>query len=508
MISTITCSSLEHLVKKCNLVFLVSLISASLIGTAGVHAKTIGPQAVIPTSVAKGTLFAKPNGSGTACSMTAPCDIWTVISKARGGDVVFLRAGTYVVSKNIRFANSGTAANPIVYESYPGEFAVFDGGQLPNGTDINIILNGNFTQLRNLEIRNMPMRGIVITGSDNLIDGMHTHHNGLSGIHIWSDLNDFPNVSDASRNIIRNSIAHDNSGVGDYSPIYANGGNSDGIAISSGNYNRIENCLVYDNSDDGIDTWRSTHSYVGYNIVYSNGIGSGNGTGIKAGGAYPSINTIVEHNLSYLNNGIGINSNFGTHVTFSNNTTWSNKVGGYKVGSDTILNENISSDTAKKFGSGIETDNSWQRSGSVAFISTDPVSTNFLVPGSNGGFDDIGAFVNVDNGGKVTSLPDIIVTQLSYTNGIFMSTVKNQGAAATPADVVIGVGYSINGKYKTWGAVRGPLVAGASVTIGTNGAPYTIPDGTHTMTAYVDDLNRFMESNETNNKLSKLVTVP
>jgi parallel beta-helix repeat protein len=105
------------------------------------------------------------------------------------------------------------------------------------------------------------------------------------------------------------------------------------------------------------------------------------------------------------------------------------------------------------------------------------------------------------------SLPDVIVTWSSYASGVFKCTVKNQGAAATPAGVVIGVGYSVDGVWRTWGAVPGPLAAGASVTIGTNGAAYTIPRGTHKITAYADDVNRFAESNETNNTLTNSITV-
>ncbi|MDP1786772.1 Ig-like domain-containing protein, partial [Nitrosomonas sp.] len=105
-------------------------------------------------------------------------------------------------------------------------------------------------------------------------------------------------------------------------------------------------------------------------------------------------------------------------------------------------------------------------------------------------------------------LPDVIVTSISYADGIFTSTVTNQGAAATPVGTVIGVGYSVNGNFRTWGAVAGPLAVGASVTIGTKGGPYIIPNGTHTIMADVDDVNRFTESNETNNQLSQLVSVP
>jgi hypothetical protein len=105
------------------------------------------------------------------------------------------------------------------------------------------------------------------------------------------------------------------------------------------------------------------------------------------------------------------------------------------------------------------------------------------------------------------ALPDVIVTGVSYANGIFTSTVKNQGAAATPAGVVIGVAYFVDDAWKTWGSVTGPLAAGASVTIGTKGGAYSIPKGSHKVMAYVDDINRFAESNETNNQLSKSVTV-
>ena len=105
-------------------------------------------------------------------------------------------------------------------------------------------------------------------------------------------------------------------------------------------------------------------------------------------------------------------------------------------------------------------------------------------------------------------LPDVIVTSLSYASGVFTSTVKNQGTVATPTGISIGVGYFVDGEFRTFGALsRPPLAAGASVTLGTNGIPFTIPTGTHTITAFVDDVNRFAESDETNNQLSQSITV-
>ena len=119
-----------------------------------------------------------------------------------------------------------------------------------------------------------------------------------------------------------------------------------------------------------------------------------------------------------------------------------------------------------------------------------------------------GVTVTVNNTGP-SPLPDVIVTSLSYASGVFTSTVKNQGTVATPAGIGIGVGYFVDGVFRTWGAVASPpLAAGQSAPVGTNGASYTIPPGTHTIKAYVDDVNRFAESDETNNQLSQPITVP
>jgi hypothetical protein len=117
-------------------------------------------------------------------------------------------------------------------------------------------------------------------------------------------------------------------------------------------------------------------------------------------------------------------------------------------------------------------------------------------------------------GGGAGSLPDVVVSSLTYnqTNHTFTAVVRNQGTVATPADTVIGVGYSVNGLQKTWGKSVASLAPGASVTIGTSltgdgAGQYTIPSGTHTIRAWVDDVNRFAESNENNNQLTRQITI-
>jgi subtilase family serine protease len=53
----------------------------------------------------------------------------------------------------------------------------------------------------------------------------------------------------------------------------------------------------------------------------------------------------------------------------------------------------------------------------------------------------------------------------------------------------------------------GPLAASASTTTGSNGGSNTIPTG-QTIMSQADNNNRFTESNETNNTLSRVITVP
>ncbi|NJD06433.1 MAG: hypothetical protein FIA97_08025, partial [Methylococcaceae bacterium] len=103
--------------------------------------------------------------------------------------------------------------------------------------------------------------------------------------------------------------------------------------------------------------------------------------------------------------------------------------------------------------------------------------------------------------------PDVVVTSLTYANGMFTAVVKNQGTAATPASAYIGVSYYVDNVKRTWGLVKTSLAAGASVTVSTYGGKYVIPAGTHTIAALADDLNLFSESNESNNRLSQSLTV-
>ena len=96
---------------------------------------------------------------------------------------------------------------------------------------------------------------------------------------------------------------------------------------------------------------------------------------------------------------------------------------------------------------------------------------------------------------------------------VFSAVVKNQGAGPTPAGVIVGVGFSVDGTEVTWSDTdTTSLASGATVSLTANSGPYNVNtwtaiSGTHRVGAYVDDVNRISESNENNNQLTASLTV-
>lgn len=109
-------------------------------------------------------------------------------------------------------------------------------------------------------------------------------------------------------------------------------------------------------------------------------------------------------------------------------------------------------------------------------------------------------------------MPDVIVTNISWSPSdpefddvvTLRATLKNQGNAATPTGVAVGVGMTVDGSYLGAGFVRDSsgnttsLAAGQSKTV-TIDTTWNADLGTTQFCAWVDDINRFAESNENNN---------
>jgi hypothetical protein len=95
----------------------------------------------------------------------------------------------------------------------------------------------------------------------------------------------------------------------------------------------------------------------------------------------------------------------------------------------------------------------------------------------------------------------------------FSATIKNQGNGVTPANIIHGVSFWVDGTQVSWSDTSSnSLAAGASRTLAVNSGPggssvWTATAGSHSVRAFVDDINRIAESNETNNNLTNTVNV-
>lgn len=119
----------------------------------------------------------------------------------------------------------------------------------------------------------------------------------------------------------------------------------------------------------------------------------------------------------------------------------------------------------------------------------------------------------------VSKLPDLIVTRLIIPAGLaagvpvtFAAVVKNQGTAATPAGVVVGVAFHVDGPEVAWSDTdTASLAPGASVTLtatgGPAGAAWKATAGNHIVNAIVNDVHRFAETSTTNNSLAASFSV-
>ena len=88
------------------------------------------------------TLYASPTGSGSACSLSAPCSlagaqaaVRTMNSSMTGDIVVQLMGGTYRLSSTFQFGpqDSGTNGHTVDWEAYPGQTPVIDGSEQVTG---------------------------------------------------------------------------------------------------------------------------------------------------------------------------------------------------------------------------------------------------------------------------------------------------------------------------------------------------------------------------------------
>ncbi len=327
------------------------------------------PDAVRGFTPPPATLYVSPSGlaSNSGRNASDPTSIRRAIELAGPGDVVYLRGGTYPI--NAIFSKSGARDNPIIWTSHPGEWAVFDGSGLARGVaSDHVWVTGNWNFIANIEVRNSPQQGILVSGANNnTLFGVITHGNHGSGIQLM----------DSNNNRLENIITYDN--FDSANTRGQTGQDADGIGISSGDGNVIYNCVSYFNSDDGVDLWKSTNSLIDGCISFSNGRGAyGNGNGFKLGGPVVN-NSTIQRSIAFANKAAGITSNGGQQISIVNNTSFGNSGSNFQGSTSSTFRNNISESGRVNQNGASGQNNSWdlglQASG---FASIDPANPLFL----------------------------------------------------------------------------------------------------------------------------------
>jgi hypothetical protein len=119
----------------------LSGVLGTLAGLIGAALSVAGPAyAATPT-----VLYASPSGSGSTCSLSAPCSLDGAKSKVAGlapsmaADIdVYLRGGTYRLSQAFALGPSDSGRNgfKVVYAGYPGEKPVLSGATKVSGFSV------------------------------------------------------------------------------------------------------------------------------------------------------------------------------------------------------------------------------------------------------------------------------------------------------------------------------------------------------------------------------------
>lgn len=263
------------------------------------------------------TIYVATTGNDTnAGTETAPyLSIQKAIDDALPGDVIYLRGGTYMLTKRIKIEKAGTESARICLWAYPGERVIIDGSAIAVSS-VNefkqarcIYVNhfGDYWHFKNLELCNAKDNGMKLEGSYCVVENCKFYGNNDTGLQLGM-YKDFsieetqsfpitgepqfnPGYSYCKHNVIINCDSWYNYDSKSFNGT-DDGGDADGFAckLFPGPGTEFHGCRSWNNSDDNWDLYMVYHPILIDNCwswkagYTSANVGTGNGNGFKLGG--------------------------------------------------------------------------------------------------------------------------------------------------------------------------------------------------------------------------------
>jgi len=294
-----------------------------------------------------------PSGRGTADS---PLTLATAVQYVRPGQTIVLAEGEYnfVAALRIPHGIDGTVDAPIRMIADPNAATrpVLDFKGLTAG----IIHGGDYWYFEGFDVTGAAngQKGFQVSGHYNVLENIHTYHNGNSGIQISRYAGSDPVSEWPSHNLILNCTSWGNADAG-----YED---ADGFAakLTCGEGNVFDGCVAYNNADDGFDLYAKIETgpigavTIRNSVAYANGIledGTigGNGNGFKLGGSNIPGGHMLVNSYAFFNRSKGIDSNSCPDAIVENCVSYNN------------LRYNVA------FYTNVEQDTAYQATGVISF---------------------------------------------------------------------------------------------------------------------------------------------
>lgn len=135
------------------------------------YAITIYPDPGTPPPPPGNNYYVAPNGkSSNNGSINSPWDFNTAFGQPRSpGDNYYMRGGLYSNTYNTIIYLTGSSSNPITVQSYPGEWAILDGGT--GGINVGTLqVRGSYTTYRDFEITALTQNRVSTQSGSNPTD--------------------------------------------------------------------------------------------------------------------------------------------------------------------------------------------------------------------------------------------------------------------------------------------------------------------------------------------------